>query len=109
MAALLVSRDVRSAATAAGVSERSLWRWLQDPQFTQELHQAESEAINTAARRLIGLSDLALNFLNDLLEDPTAAPGLRVRAADLVLTTLLKLREFAVLEARISELEAKVK
>ncbi|MGB9826337.1 MAG: hypothetical protein ACPLRU_06665, partial [Desulfofundulus sp.] len=50
--ALLVSRDVRTAAQMAGVPERTAWRWLGLPAFQAELNRAQGESLALAGARL---------------------------------------------------------
>jgi hypothetical protein len=66
IAALLSSRDVKAAALAAKVGARTLYRWLDDQSFRNALSAAESEAIDTATRRLIGLEDSAVDAFTDV-------------------------------------------
>ena len=105
--ALLTTGDVTKAATAAGVSRESLYRWLRDPRFKAELRQAEGDAMRGLARRLAGLGDLAADSLSDAL-DPGQPIGIRLRAADLVLTRGPALFELVNLVDRLERLEARL-
>lgn len=106
--ALITTPGVPAAARAAGVSERTLYRWLSSPEFRAALLQAEGEAIDTAARRLLSLSETALDTLANVLEDSTIRADIRLRAVDLVLTHFQKLRELRNIEERLADLETKV-
>jgi hypothetical protein len=107
--ALLAERDTRSAAKAAKVPERTMWRWLAEPAFRQELRQAEGEAIDEVTRRLIGLQGKALDTLEMTIDTLTPLQeGARVRAALGLGTLLLKLRELRNVEERLTALEAAV-
>jgi hypothetical protein len=107
IAALLSARDVRSAAKAAHVAERTLYRWLaEDPAFVQELRQAEGAAIDETTRRLIALQAKALDALEGALD--TTGPldaTVRVRAALGLGGMLLKLVELRDIEERLRALE----
>lgn len=105
IAALLTERDVRSAAAAAKIAERTLWRWLDAPIFREALKAAEGDAVNAASRQLAGLAGTALDAVRTILENQETSASLRLRAAQIVLDNLLKLRELATLEERVSELE----
>jgi len=105
--ALLSSRTATDAAATAGVTERTIGRWLaEDEAFTRALRQAEDAAIDGAVRRLVGLQGQALDVLQDTLTREGVAPTVRVRAACAVLDFLLRLRELRTLEERIAALEA---
>ncbi len=106
IAALLSSRDVQEAAKAAGIGERTLWRWMGEPEFAQALTHAEAGAIDTATRRLVQMQNGAIDTLQAVLDDPKVAPSIRLRAATAVLDYLLKLRELRNIEARLMALEA---
>jgi len=104
--ALMCARNVADAAKAANVAERTLYRWLGDPVFRLRLNEAEGEAIDTATRRLLQLQDPAIDALDTILQDPEAAPTVRLRAATAVLDYLIRLRELRNVEARLLALEA---
>jgi AcrR family transcriptional regulator len=105
IAALLSSKTVLGAAELAGVSARTLTRWLADDDFKAALTEAESEAIDAATRRLIGLQSEAVDCLHDTLTDRKALPGIRMRAAQSILDFLMRLRELRNVEKRLAALE----
>jgi hypothetical protein len=82
IAALLTSRDIKSAALAARVGERTLHRWLDNKSFRDALQVAESEAIDAATRRLIGLEDSALDAFVDVFD--LASSQERVNLSDFI-------------------------
>lgn len=106
IAALLSSKTVLGAAELAGVSARTLTRWLADDDFKAALLEAESEAIDAATRRLIGLQSAAIDTLQETLGDRKALPGIRMRAAQSILDFLMKLRDLRNIEKRLAALEA---
>ena len=106
IAALLVAKDVQSAAIQAGVSERTLHRWInEDERFRAALRAAEALAIDDAVRRLVGAANCALNVLMVMMLDQKTPAAVRLRAAISVLEQLVKLRELNNLEQRIAKLE----
>jgi hypothetical protein len=105
IAALMSSRNVATAATTAGVGLRTLHRWLNDPVFVAELKAAQGAAIDQAVRRLSELSGTAIDTLKAAMLDMGSASGARVRAADIVLSRLLNLKELAEIETRVTALE----
>ena len=106
IAALISSPTVGEAAKAAGVSERTLARWLSDPDFRMALGVAESDMIDGAVRCMIG--DLAANHdtMRAIRDDPTNGPAVRLRAAVALSDDLLRWRELRNVEARLVALEA---
>lgn len=107
--ALLQTRTVTDAATLAGVSERTLFRWLADSTFRAALATAEGELLDAAQRRLLALQGKAIDVLDVLLTPETDIPhGVQLRAAQAVLDSLLKLRELRDLEERLAALESRL-
>ena len=107
--ALLTSKTVKAAALVAKVSERTAYRWLaDDANFQAALSQAEGEVIAGAVRALLGLAESAVDCLRDTLDDKELSAGVRIRAAALAIDALLRLRELASVEKRLTELERTV-
>lgn len=106
IAALLSSKNVPEAAAAVGLGERTLYRYLSDPAFRLALSNAEAEAIDNATRRLVTLTDLAIDTIAEVLSDSASSAGVKIRAAGQVLDYLLKLRELRNIEQRLLILEA---
>ena len=97
------------AATLAGRTRRTLDRWiLEDPSFGSALKQSTGAAVVDAGRRLAGLLDDVIKALGNLLKHPETADHNRLRAADAVISNLIRLREFDDLEQRISVLEERL-
>lgn len=88
IASLLATRSIPEAAASAKVGERSIYRWLDDPQFKQALSAAQSEAIDTAARRLIGLQDQAIDTLAELGKSENES--IRLQAAQAILDQVVR-------------------
>jgi hypothetical protein len=107
IAALLTEGDILAAAKKANVGERTLHRWLKDdPDFQRELKAAESAAIEAAIRRLADSTGLAVETLRQAMESTDAPLPQKIRAADIVLSRLLELRNLHTLEERLTVVEA---
>lgn len=106
IACLLTEKSVVAAAVRAGVAENTLFGWLTQDAFRAALTEAEGQAIDASVRQLVGIASGAIDVLNTTMMDPKATASARVRAAQSVLDSLLKLRELRTLEERISRLEA---
>lgn len=106
IAALISSPTVGEAAKAAGVSERTLARWMGDPDFRMALGVVESDMIDGAVRCMIG--DLTANHdtMRAIRDDPTNGPAVRLRAAVALSDDFLRWRELRNVEARLASLEA---
>lgn len=108
IAALLSEPTKAEAAQHAGIAEATLYRWLADDDFRAALNKAEAHAINEAVRHLVRLQTKAAQTIEAILDDPESPPGIRLRAALGVFSAMIKLREFAILETRMAELEKRV-
>lgn len=101
---LLTQGKHKKAAADAGVSVRTLQRWFDDPAFMAMLRHAEAAAVAGLSRRLAALGDSAMEALSDALA-PYNKIGTRLRAAQIVIDNLIRLRELVDIETRLSQLE----
>lgn len=109
VSALLTTRSVAEAAAASGVGRRTLYTWLaEDEAFRAALASAEEEALSHVVRRLCGLADKAVEALAGVLDDEKASASARTRAAEVVLSNLLKIRELRNTEERLAEIEERL-
>lgn len=104
---LLSGSSIRQAAQLAGVNARTLYRWMEEPRFTQALKDGESRILQAVGVRLAGLAGAACDVLSDILESETSSPGAGVRrlAAVNVLEMLSKWKELTDFEERLQALE----
>jgi len=83
--ALLSQRNQEEAAKTAGVSKRTLNRWLRMPAFQAAYREARRAAMSQANARLQQAASAAVSALLKVMVDPTTPAAARVRAADCVL------------------------
>ena len=91
------------AAALASVSAKTVQRRLRDEGFADEVARRRSDQVVRLTGRLAALSFRAVDVLDGSINDDS--PALRLRAADLTLTWLLRVRREADLERRITEIE----
>ena len=103
--ALLATKNVVEASQKTRVSLRTLWRWMGDPVFRVHLAGAEADMLDAATRRLLQLQDEAIETVQAIMQDGELGANVRLRAAQTVLDTLLKLRELRNIEQRLVALE----
>jgi phage terminase small subunit len=106
--ALLTARSAREAAAMVGVGEKAAYRWLRLPHIKRAIAEAEGQTLEEVARRLLNMQGQALQALESVLNDPQAKQSDRIRAIELALSHVLRLREATALEERLGELERKV-
>src|SRR5512134_198746 len=85
--ALLNEPTIQKAAEAAGVGERTLHRWLDDPAFSKVYRRTRREAFSHAIALTNRYAPHAVNTLVKVMSDTAASHNARVSAA----TALLKL------------------
>jgi hypothetical protein len=103
--ALISSASTKDAALACGVSEVTLWRWLQVEEFQQAYMTARREAVRLAIARLQQTSGEAVDVLRDVMKDTTVTPAARVSAAKSILEMAFKAVEIEDLATRLAQLE----
>lgn len=105
IATLLEQTSLAKAAVTIGVSDVTLWRWMQKEDFQQRLRAARRQAYSQAVARLQQASAAAVATLLRVMTDQTAPAASRVRAADSVLDHATRALELDDIEARVAELE----
>jgi len=103
IAALLLEPTIPAAAQRAGVSERTLDRWLSNPVFAAAYRAARKKVFDQAVSTLRAASTEAVQTLRDALNDTSSS--IRVRAALGILDFGIRITEMTDLEERISALE----
>jgi hypothetical protein len=103
LAALLAEVTQEGAASRAGVSVATLWRFLQDPAFQRQYLSARRQVVEDAIGLLQRASRKAVATLVRNLDCGQA--GVEVRAAQIILEQSYKGVEMLELEARIAHLE----
>lgn len=105
---LLEHDSVIDAAECAGVSRRTLDRWLDDPAFNAELQQAESTMIDTTARIMASGAAKAVGHLNKIIDDQSEKTSDRIRAAAVILNNLLRIQELRQIDQRLADIERRL-
>ena len=103
--AVISHPTLKEAALASGVSETTLWRYMQDEAFSRRLREARREAVNHAVTRLQRASVDAVAVLHELMLKADAPASARISAARAVIDYSLRAAEIDELKARIDSLE----
>ena len=104
--ALAQGASVRAACKYAGCSEATGFRLMQSARFQSTFQQMMAFLRSDVIRRLQGASETAVTELCRLLGDDNCPPGIKVRAAEIILTLPGRLQEPAITEARLAFVEA---
>ena len=74
----------QQAALIAGVSSRTLSRWMEQPAFMAALADAKNTLTDELKRRIISLGTPALDTVERILESETADDRIKLSAARLI-------------------------
>src|SRR5438552_3117326 len=104
IASLMTQRNVDEAAKMAGVSVRTLWRWLGTAEFHAAYMAARRMAFSQATARLQQGGSAAATTLMKIMVDPKEPAAARVRAALCVLSFGIRAIEVDDLAVRLDQL-----
>ncbi len=102
--ALAAGYNVREAAGRAGVSERTIWRRLTDPDFRQLVLNCRTAMLEAAVGMLADAATDAVTTLRELLR--ADSESVQLNAAKAILEVGPRLRESLEIELRLIALEA---
>ena len=100
-----LSRSVAQASRDSGVSEKTLRKWLDDPEFRTELDRLREESYDLARKQFQALVPHFISVLaREAIENPD--PSIRIRAARYALNYSLKFGDFDKLADDVRDLRA---
>ena len=106
--ALLAHRTIKEAATAAQVSERVVYDYLNDPSFEARYKAARDDIIRGVSNHLREQMNEAVGVIGDIMRDTENRPQDRLAAAKAVLEYGDKYIENDDIIERIDKLERAV-
>jgi hypothetical protein len=101
--ALMTHPTIEKAAGAVGISETTLWRWLQLPEFANAYAEARNRVLEQTLSLLHKATGSAVATLVRNLK--CGNPSVEVRAAIGVLDQTFKARELLEMEQRLAAVE----
>jgi hypothetical protein len=105
---LLVEPTIAKAAAAASVSERTLYRWLEDPGFVEEYNRHKRRLFGHGMAHVQRFSLLAAQTLAKVAADPNSPAHSKVAAATALLRFGREGVELDDLIERVSDLESQL-
>jgi hypothetical protein len=103
--ALINETTVAGASRASGIGERTLHRWLKEPNFNKCYRRARREAFNMSIAMTQRYAAVAVNNLAKIMNDPSSNNTARVTAAVALLRYGRESIELDDLAARVDQLE----
>lgn len=101
--ALLTYPVKKDAAQAAGISDRTLRKYLENPEFIERYVSACRLLLDGATRELQKALNPAVQALRSIVEDEDQNPSTRVSAARAILEYTLRLTEINDILAMLDE------
>ena len=105
LSALLICPTIEGAAEKANISRTSVYNWLKEPSFQEELQRRRRGLISQALNGLAGVLDKAVEEMGRLLRDTHTTPQLRRLLCKDIIEFNLKASEIEDIKARIESLE----
>jgi len=105
LVALLNEPTVNKAAQIAGVGERTLYRWMEQPVFNRAYRAARRQAFSHAVALTQRYAAAAVQTLAKVMADPKATAAAKVAAATSLLRFGREALELDDLAARLEALE----
>jgi hypothetical protein len=101
--ALITEPTIEGAALASGVGRSTLFAWMKDEAFANELTRARTAAFDDGLTAIKGATQEAASVLRALLKSRNEST--RRRTAETILAFAMKIYEGRDLEARLKRLE----
>lgn len=103
--AMLTEPTLAKAAAKAGITDRTLYRWLDDPRFMSANRSARREAFSHAISLTHRYSAMAVQALAKIMTDSVCSASARVSAATAILNFARESIELDDLAERVRALE----
>ena len=100
---LVSARSRTEAAKSAEIGRTTLYRWMEDYDFRQELERLRDEALELAHVEMKGLMFKATQVLGDGMDAPN--PSVRLRAANIALSMGTKMTEIEEIQRRFERVD----
>jgi len=101
--ALLETTSVRQAAEKCGLSERTLFKFLEDADFKAEYRNARRQTVESAIAKIQNAASEAVERLRDLMHCEN--PVVEARCAQIIYENSVKGMEMLDLAERLEEVE----
>lgn len=98
--------SVKDASEKAGVTRKTVYRWLDDDGFKSEVVKAQNAVLERVSSRLSALALKGLNVMDELLDSED--DSVRLRASSALLSRFTEILEVLRLEKRVEVLENEI-
>ena len=105
LSALITSKSKKEAAQKAGITERTMRRYFENPEFCKRYREAFAQVVQDATRQAQQLLAPALSTLESVMADEDIPAAARVNAAKITLDYAVRLTDQNDLAERLTALE----
>jgi hypothetical protein len=102
---LLQNITVSATAKATGISEATIYKYLNDEEFCQEYEAKRRELLNDSCHTLQANMHMAVGELVSIIQDKSNKAQIRLNAIDMLLRHAYKQTELSDILDRLSALE----
>ena len=99
--------SVEKASEVAHVSRQTIYNWLDQESFKKDLRRRQSVLFQTLSKRLMSITEKALQVLEDCLSSRNES--IRLRSSGIALSSLKFFMEMAEFEERLTALEENIR
>ena len=107
IASLSAGKTRREAAEDAGIGETTLYRWLSDSAFSEELSQRRNAVLRAATAQLSGIVEDAIGTLQRAMTGEKL-PGIAVTAADKTIKNAVAMAQTVAMSDELSLLRQRL-
>jgi hypothetical protein len=109
LVALISEPTVKAAAEASGISQPTLFRYLQDAKFCEQYRRAKRSLLEAALGDLQKASSEAVSTLRGVMADTSAGASSRVQTARAILSFAIQTGELEDILRRLEAIESRLK
>ena len=103
---LLCNTSVSATARATGISETTIYRYLNDPAFVDAYEERRREMMRDSCHALQANMGGAIEELVKIIKAPETSPQIRLNAIDMLLRHSYRMTEQMDILSRLEQLEA---
>lgn len=105
---LLVHGGVKGAACVLSLSENAIYKRLQNPEFREQYDKLQGVVLSTVTAKMATGLEKAVESILTILDDPTTSAGLRLQAANALLSHCAKYVDTNTVMRRLDALESEI-
>lgn len=105
ISALLTSDTQKEASAKAGISDRTLRKYLSNPAFNNEYQRRKRKVLDDATRQIQTCLKTAINALKEIVTNKDSSDGAKISASRALLEYGLRFTDITDIMSRLEALE----